>query len=349
MNSNPFTLIFGVEPQSYIPRNEEYLRIISDFECTRPTSSGYVITGVRGCGKTVLLTSIQNHFSEERDWFVLRLNPDLDFFSSAISQLGEYIHLKELINEINISIAGFGGRVSTRSLSDYETLLRKMLNDVKKQNKKVLIAIDEASNTKNLKSFAHSYQAFIGEGLPVFLLMTALPENFNSLSNSKNATFLRRLPRINLGKLSNYLIEQKYKEIFDISDENAVKLTNFVMGYPYAFQLLGSLLWDENKKVIDEEITAKLDVLLYDGAYKAIWTHTSPKEKEVLLAMAHSHDMTVKDIRGRLNLENNQFSPYRESLRESGLINTDSFGIISFSLPRFREFILKTEQFESIT
>lgn len=40
MDANPFTLIFGTEPQSFIPRNEEYYHIISDFESDRPTSSG---------------------------------------------------------------------------------------------------------------------------------------------------------------------------------------------------------------------------------------------------------------------------------------------------------------------
>ncbi len=34
----------------------------SDFESNHPMSMGYVITGVRGCGKTVLMTSIQNDF-----------------------------------------------------------------------------------------------------------------------------------------------------------------------------------------------------------------------------------------------------------------------------------------------
>ena len=81
-----------------------------------------------------------------------------------------------------------------------------MLGAAKKRNKRVLIAIDEASNTGNIKAFSHSYQAFIGEGLPVFLLMTALPENFSALSNAKNSTFLRRLPRIKLAGLNDFLM-----------------------------------------------------------------------------------------------------------------------------------------------
>ncbi len=346
MNNNPFTIIFGIEPQSIIPRTEETQKITGEFESEKPSSSGYVITGVRGCGKTVLMTSIQNYFAEKTDWFVLRLNPDLDLFSSAISQLAEFISLKEeRITEVNASIAGFGGGISMRSLSDNETLLRKMLKEATKRKKRVLITITEASNTKNIKIFSHSYQAFIGEKLPVFLLMTALPENFSALSNSKNGTFLRRLPKIKLAELSYALIEDSYRRIFSLSQEKAVNLSKIVMGYPYAFQLLGSLLWDAKKDTADKEILETLDSMLYEGSYQAIWNHLTEKERLVVQAISHSKNMSVKEIRDTLQMEPNQFSPYRESLKDNGLINTDTYGKIFFSLPRFKEFVIRMEQY----
>ncbi len=346
MNNNPFTVIFGVEPQSAIPRKEEYHKVIDDFESSNPASFGYVITGVRGCGKTVLMTSIQNYFSDKKDWFVVRLNPDLDLFSSAISQLAEYIHLKEeLITGANVSIAGFGGGGSMRSFSDNETLLRKMLREADKRRKRVLIAIDEASNTKNIKTFAHSFQAFIGEKLPVHLLMTALPENFSALSGSKNGTFLRRLPRIKLEGLNPILVERKYSEIFSVQRDTAVVFSKTVMGYSYAFQLLGSILWDKGKKDIDDDVVTEFDAMLYDGSYKAIWDRLTGNEKKVILAMAHSNTMQIKDIRERAGMESNQFAPYRENLKENGLINTGTYGKITFTLPRFREFVLRMEEY----
>ena len=346
MSNNPFTVIFGMEPQSEIPRKEEYHSVIDDFESPNPVSCAYVIIGVRGCGKTVLMTSIQNALSKKKEWIVIRLNPDLDLFSSAISQLSEHIHLKEeQITGANVSIAGFGGGISMRSLSDNETLLRKMLREAGKQKKRVLIAIDEASNSKNLKTFAHSFQAFIGERLPVFMLMTALPENFSALSNSRNGTFLRRLPRVKLEGLNTLLVEKKYSEIFSISEETAISLSKTVMGYPYAFQLLGYILWDVKKTQVDEQVLTELDAMLYDGAYKAIWDRLTEKEREVTCAIAHSDSMAVKEIREALSMESNQFSPYRENLKENGLINTSDYGKIVFTLPRFREFVLRMEKY----
>jgi len=55
--------------------------------------------------------------------------------------------------------------------------------------------------------------------------------------------------------------------------------------------------------------------------------------------------MAVKEIREALSMESNQFSPYRENLKENGLINTSDYGKIAFTLPRFREFVLRMEKY----
>lgn len=346
MSKNPFTIIFGIEPDSMIPRNAEYNQVISDFMSSSPVSYAYVITGVRGCGKTVLMTSIQKFFSKQGDWITLRLNPDLDLYESSISQLSEHISIKsEIITEASVSFAGIGGGVARRSLSDNETLLKKMLIEAKKKKKRVLITIDEVSNTANIKTFFHSYQSFIGERLPVFLLITALPENFSALSNAKNSTFIRRLPKIRLRRLSDVLVEDKYMEIFSLNQDEALVLTKLIKGYPYAFQLLGTLLWDSHKKEVDDSILRELDTMLYDGSYKAIWDHLTENERRVVLAIAHSEDSTIKSIRQELGMESNQFSPYRENLKDNGLIDTNTYGKIYFTLPRFKEFTNRIERY----
>ena len=349
MSSNPFTVIFGVEPQSMIPRDNEFMSVVNVFESDSPVTYGYVITGVRGCGKTVLMTALQNNFAKREDWYVLRLNPDMDLFTSAVSQLGQYIRLEsEQVTEANVSVAGFGAGVSHKTFSDDETILRKMLLEAKKKKKRVLVAIDEASNTKNIKTFAHSFQAFIGENLPVFLLMTALPENFSALSNAKNGTFLRRLPRIRLEELNSFLVVEKYREIFDISEEEAIPLAKVVQGYPYAFQLLGALLWDARELKVNDKILSKLDGMLYEGAYSAIWNHLTDKERDVVIGIAKSESGAVKDIRNILGVAPNQFSPYRNKLLEYGIIKDDSYGIIVFALPRFKKFVLYMDKYNKL-
>lgn len=338
--TNPFTVIFGLEPYSVIPRKTDYEQIVSVFDSERPRTYAYVITGVRGVGKTVLLSSVQKYYSDKNDWYVLRLNPDIDLFESAISQLGEYITLAgEQVNEASINVMGFGVGGSKKSLSNNETILKKMLKHAAKDGKRVLFAVDEATNSNNLKTFFHSYQAFLGEQLPVFLLMTALPENFYSLSSSKNGTFLKRMPKIILGQLNSTMIRNSYMEIFKISEEAATSLAKIVKGYPYAYQVLGDILWENNSTQATDKVLREFDAILDDCVYLPIWEHLSEMERKVIKAIAGSKKHTVKEIREQLNMESNELSPYRDRLSNYGIIDTKEYGKITFTLPRFEVFV----------
>ncbi len=64
---NPFVTTFGIEPENFIKRPVESEKIISEFLSSSPSNFVYIITGVRGSGKTVLLTSIANYFSNRKD------------------------------------------------------------------------------------------------------------------------------------------------------------------------------------------------------------------------------------------------------------------------------------------
>ena len=56
--NNPFTLSFGKKPVQYISRIAQTERIIGDFTAEESPNQIYMITGVRGSGKTVMMTNI---------------------------------------------------------------------------------------------------------------------------------------------------------------------------------------------------------------------------------------------------------------------------------------------------
>ena len=62
--SNPFTLSFGKEPTEFISRLTQTNEIVEDFTSEDPVSQVYMITGVRGSGKTVMLTKIKKMISK---------------------------------------------------------------------------------------------------------------------------------------------------------------------------------------------------------------------------------------------------------------------------------------------
>lgn len=56
--NNPYNLIFGKEPFQVIPRNTQKNEIIDAFLSEPSEQQIYMITGIRGCGKTVFMTDV---------------------------------------------------------------------------------------------------------------------------------------------------------------------------------------------------------------------------------------------------------------------------------------------------
>ena len=81
-------------------------------------------------------------------------------------------------------------------------MLELMLENIKKHNKRLLISVDEVTNCEFVKVFVSSFQIFLRQDYPIFLLMTGLFENIYDLQNDKALTFLYRAPKIMLEPLS---------------------------------------------------------------------------------------------------------------------------------------------------
>ena len=58
---NPYTLVFGKEPAQMIYRDIQTAEIIDTFNSDNPSHQVYIITGVRGAGKPVLMTDAAKH------------------------------------------------------------------------------------------------------------------------------------------------------------------------------------------------------------------------------------------------------------------------------------------------
>ena len=61
--NNPFTTTFGLVPPNYIERIDETNKIVDNFLSDFPSNFVYLITGLRGSGKTVFMTNIGSIFS----------------------------------------------------------------------------------------------------------------------------------------------------------------------------------------------------------------------------------------------------------------------------------------------
>lgn len=111
ITNSPFTIRHGVMPKLYIPRYEKLNEIVDVFNSDYPSTPLYMLTGVRGSGKTTLMTDAKEELKRSGDWICISLsiNSD-DILKSLAADLYEEPLFKSLITElkIDLSILGIG-------------------------------------------------------------------------------------------------------------------------------------------------------------------------------------------------------------------------------------------------
>ena len=339
---NPFTLTFGRSPLESVERPVQINEILEAFTADTVNQQMFIITGVRGSGKTVMMTQISNKLRADADWVVIELNPATDLLSSMLSKLNSNQVCTELIKSAKIDLSFFGFGVSIEGsvpITDAETAIIKILEKIKKSGRRLLVTIDEMTNSESMKVFAGAFQIFVRQELPVFLLGTGLYENIEELQNEKSLTFLYRAPKIQLRPLNNGAIINKYKTIFHISQESASQMAELTKGYPFAFQVLGYLTWnhDGDYHAVLDEYKQYLSEFVYDK----IWSELSAKDRMVAKAIADEKSGKIKDIRERLGMETNEFNPYRKRLIKKGIVSGEMRGYVYFTLPLFAEYVIE--------
>lgn len=168
---NPFTLTFGKSPLESIERPLQVNEIINAFTAEPVNQQIFLLTGIRGSGKTVMMTDISHKLNERNDWIVIELNPSTDLLNGMLSKLYSNQFCAGLIQsaKINLSFFGFGIEMEgSHQITDTETAIITILQCVKKAGKHVLITIDEVTNNEYMQIFAASFQIFVRQDLPVF-------------------------------------------------------------------------------------------------------------------------------------------------------------------------------------
>ena len=334
---NPFNITFGKEPIEIISRKNDLEDVYNSLSLELSNNEVFIISGVRGSGKTVAMTSISDFYKKENNWIVIDLNPECDLLEQLASKLLDEGKLKKLFikAEFNFSFQGFGISLKGETpISNVSNLLKKEFEYLKKKEIKVLITIDEILKNKYTKVFAHEFQSFLREKYNVYLVMTGLYRNVASFTKEKSLTFLYRAPKIFLKPLNLMAISNSYKNIFGVNNEESLKLAKFTNGYAYAYQLLGDILFSSKDYSLSKQNIQKFDEIIYERAYSIIYSELTEKEREILLSAIENP--LNEYIINKTNMSKSQLSNYKNILFKKGIIENDSKSII-FSLPRFKE------------
>ena len=339
---NPFTLTFGKRPMELVERPVQTNEIIEAFTADPINQQMFIITGVRGSGKTVMMTEISHRLRKKEDWVVIELNPATDLLQGTLSKLNSNQVCAGMIKSAKIDLSFFGFGVSIEGavqITDTETAIIAILEKMKKSEKRLLITIDEVTNSEYMHVFASAFQIFVRQDLPVFLLATGLYENIDELQNEKSLTFLYRAPKIQLKPLNKQAIVNKYKSIFEIEVDQATQMADLTKGYPFAFQVLGYLTWNHHGDY--NAVRGEYEQYLSEFVYDKIWSELSQKDRMVARGIADVEGGKIKDIREHLHMETNEFNPYRKRLIKKGILSGETRGYVYFTLPLFEEYVME--------
>ena len=336
---NPYSLVFGVEPSEYISRIKQRENVVESLE--NDVQKLFMITGVRGSGKTVFMSDIKNYFDDKPDWIVIELSTERNMLDGLAKKLSSRDKLSELFKsaKINLSFLGFGVELKgAEPIVDVEVALQKMLQAIKKDEKRLLVVVDEAVNNENVREFTSVFQMLIRDRLPISLLMTGLFENIDDLQNEKNLTFLHRAPKLHLGPLNIGTMAANYRKNLKVDTDLSLKMAQMTKGYSYAFQVLGYSMWESGCDF--EQSKIQLKQYLEEYVYDKIWSELSERDKYIINGIARSSSGKILDIRKKLDIKSNEFSPYKTRLLRKGIISDDN-GYAKFALPLFDEFVIE--------
>ena len=349
MNQNPFSLTFGKEPKTIILNTLAFDEIKNNYTSDSPYSSATMITGVRGSGKTVLLTRLCKYFDSLKDWIVVELNPEtdmLEYLASSIYEKSKYKY-KLANKEFSFSFQGISISLSGENpVPSVISLLEKMLDVLTKKRKKILISIDDVSSNQNVRTFVGQYQIFIRKEYPLFLLMTGLYENVRNLQNERSLTFLYRAPQINMAPLSLISIADSFETILGVSREDSVALAKTTSGYAFAYQVLGFIMFEKKKKKLDDEVLKEFDRYLREYVYEKIYFDLPDTERKIVNSLANSTDGSISAIMEELGINRENISQYRDKLLKKGVVAKAGWGKIAFALPRFKDFVICQQAFD---
>lgn len=339
---NPFSLMFGKAPYSFIERQAQYQQITTTFNSGNPSTLAFLITGVRGCGKTVTLRRLAKEFSEKKDWIVLDVNPGDDLIEPLSEKLLYEGKKTKLFLDwsININAKVFTLEIKKgEGITNPEIIFESLLKKANESGKKVLITIDEVAPSPSMQRFANFYQSMVGKDYGIYLLMTGLKQNIDALVSSSASSFLSRMTKIELQPLDEIEIAREYQRILNAPLQTAVSLAKLTNGYAFAYQVFGYFFFERGEGKITEGLLTQCDRYLQTNGYSVIWKDLTEQEKNICYALAECKSGSGIEVATRSGLKKSNFQNYRARLIEKGIIFAPSYGKIAFSLPRFEQFV----------
>jgi DNA-binding MarR family transcriptional regulator len=356
---NPFSPQFGRRPEQFVGRDSIINDFIYNIQNQNSPHRATILTGIRGAGKTAILSDVESALSA-REYMVVSVTSNdgmlqniLDVF--ALRSGKRFGRRSAKIGGVSGGALGFSFGVQMKQDKDargFRYMLTSALDELKKKNIATVVLVDEVHNdTPEMRELAITYQHLIREGYDVSLMMAGLPGSVSDVLNDKVLTFLRRAHRVHLLNVDIRAVEVAFDAAFtgdgrDFRGDSLAAAAKGTYGYPYLIQLVGYYLWKNAGKTIGEADVARALKLskidLFQNIHDLIYHELSERDKDFLAAMSEDgEESSFGAIAERMGVTSGYASKYRERLLKAGVVFSGGYGKLTFAPPYMAEYLQK--------
>ncbi|MFT4136271.1 AAA family ATPase [Microbacterium sp.] len=363
---SPFSPGYGRRPLVFGGHGVEIAELTEVFETADfGENQSVLISGLRGAGKTSMLAQLQDA-ARANGWLVIS-----DDAGSGLMDRVMETTIPNLLNELapdsgkRLTSLGIGQLSaqweSVERSRDVRPLLRRDLIALstvlaeRRPHSGILITIDEVSSGKarlrELSRFALEISHAIGEGANIMVVFAGIKVDLDALLEHDHTTFLRRSRELDFRRLTPAETRHVLAESIRIGgktiDEDALDLlVSFSQGYPYLVQLAGDYAWRSSEasptiSLADARAAHGRAITAVERrVISRVFQDLSEMDQRFVQAMAVDFGRTkIADLVQRLGVSDQYVQVYKKRLIESGYVQADGRGHVSFSLPYLGDYV----------
>ena len=384
--TNPYAPGAGSRPPALTGRDREIevFRILIGRLAAGRSAKGLMIRGLRGVGKTVLLTTFRDMAENSKFQTAFsEITHDVEFKSMMARLVRRVVlsfNLTEKIKdkvwraagilkafsiklpdgpEFGINIEALRGRGDSGNLADDLSDLFVAVGEAAKERKTgVIFFLDEIQflQRPDLEALIAAAHQISQRGLPMAIIGAGLPQLPKIAGEAKSyAERLFDFPeidRLDEAAAREALEKPAQEHGVSFAPEATTAILKFTERYPYFLQEYGKHVWNiaEEKKITKADVEVareKVVAQLDENFFRVRIDRTTPTERNYIVAMAYLGDGPYKtgDISAKLKRSTTTVAPLRGILINKGLIYSPSHGITAFTVPQFDDFLRRNFTF----
>lgn len=373
---NPYTPGAGVMP-GYLAGRDEIIQEGKD--SIYSLMHGYprqpiIYYGLRGVGKTVLLTALNEYairegvltFHFEIQEKVSLINDIILSANQTLSKISKVEKIKNIFEVAKNSLQSFT-LTYTAGENSVSVEMNKKLGEMmlqsnlvelllnlgrlaKESNNTIIYFIDEIQYAKQneLEALITAQHRINQERLPITIIGAGLPKILVNVTESK--TYVERMfafveiSSLDYKDAKNAIVNPGKPFNITYTEEALEEIYKITEGYPYFIQQFCYII-SKKYKEIDLNVVNEMKIVFFKeldkSFFKVRFDKCTPKEKEFMFAMVNCGELpcTVANVAHILNKDLKSISPMRARLINKGLIYATRHGEIDFTVPKFDEFL----------